>query len=124
MPILGERLQMVRVQRGFTQQELAKLCGIGSKQIWRYENKQGDPSADHTARIARYLQVSADYLLGLSDSPDEYLDPSFLSPEEWRMIAALRAGNIDIALDILRERFRDQLPNKSMIPSSNPASHK
>lgn len=71
--IRGDRLKTVREARGLTQRELSLRCDIGEKQIWRYENNKSDPSSDHITKIATELNVSSDYLLGLSDrmSTDE-----------------------------------------------------
>lgn len=64
-----ERLRAIREQRGMSQADLAEQCGIGRNLIYRYEAKGVQPSSDHLAKIARTLNVSADYLLGLTDKP-------------------------------------------------------
>jgi transcriptional regulator with XRE-family HTH domain len=88
----GDRLAHIREKRGFTQVELAEALGLGQNQIWRYENNKTEPDAETVARIARYLEVSADYLLGLVDYPDPYIEGE-LTQLERTAIAAWRHGD-------------------------------
>jgi transcriptional regulator with XRE-family HTH domain len=63
MADLGKRIQELRKENGFTQQELAKKINISHPQIVRYENKGVQPPADVLARIADIFDVSIDYLV-------------------------------------------------------------
>lgn len=95
----GDRLKEIRELRQISQRELASACGLGEKQIWRYENGKNDPEADTLARIAKELDVTADYLLGLVDDPRERLEEEELSPTERKLLSAYRRGD-------LKELFR------------------
>ena len=64
---VGERLRQARERRGLSQAELARRIETGPNQITRYENGQAEPSTIQLKRLARYLEVTSDYLLGLSD---------------------------------------------------------
>lgn len=101
MPLQGHRLKAMRVQRGYTQEELAELLSLGQRQIPRYENGETDPAADIVARMARALGVSADYLLGLTEEPTGYLHEEDLSPLERKLITAMRHGLLVEALETL-----------------------
>jgi transcriptional regulator with XRE-family HTH domain len=57
-------------------------------QIYRYEKGKGEPSADYLARIARQLEVSTDYLLGLSDDEVGLLRETPLTVEQRRLLTA------------------------------------
>lgn len=59
----GDRLRQVREQRGISQRELAAVCDIGEKQIWRYENGESNPTSDILEKIVAEMQVSADDVL-------------------------------------------------------------
>lgn len=89
----GDRLKQLRVLRGHTQESLAELLNIGNRQIWRYENGETEPDGDTIAKIARALDVSADFLLGLTDDLDPDMNTSDLRPEERVAIAAWRLGD-------------------------------
>lgn len=69
MPNLGEKIRALRLRKGLSQIELAKLAEIYQKNISRYEKGTTDPSASAIKRIADALGVSTDYLL--NDAADE-----------------------------------------------------
>jgi transcriptional regulator with XRE-family HTH domain len=89
----GDRLKALRENKGYTHQQLAELLDLALPQIWRYEAGKTDPSGDIVARIARVFNVSADYLLGLTDEPTPpgALEDG-LSPKERTVLSALRRG--------------------------------
>jgi transcriptional regulator with XRE-family HTH domain len=66
----GERLRAARQARKWTQQEVADRLGAPRTWVSDLENnQQRGLSADTVMRFARGLEVSADYLLGLTDDP-------------------------------------------------------
>ena len=65
--ILGQRLRELREEKGFTQKELAKELNIHSVTYLHYEKEQREPPLTLLATIAKFYDVSVDYLLGLSD---------------------------------------------------------
>ena len=97
----GDRLKKLRIQSGHSQESLAELLGIGNRQIWRYENGETEPDGDTVARISQALEVSADYLLGLTDDPNPNLQQSDLSEKERAAIAAWRQGNYREAIKVI-----------------------
>ena len=101
MPLRGDRLRALREHQKYSQAGLAERLGLGVRQIHRYENNLSDPPASIVARIARELEVTTDYLLGLSDTPKPTLGEDDLSPDEARLLAAYRLGEIREALQLL-----------------------
>src|SRR5437773_9004770 len=95
MTSLGERLRKMREGRGYTQDELAELLDVGQQQVHRWEANKSDPSTDAIASLAKILGVTADYLLGIVENPDERLQNKelALAPEERKVVQAIRAGN-------------------------------
>ncbi len=73
----------------------------------KYENGHTDPSASVLKAIATQLGVSADYLLGLSDSPRGDLVTS-LREDERKLLEALLAGDGPTALTIVSDMLRQQ----------------
>ena len=96
--MLKDRLKSTRIARGHTQEELASRAHVGTRQIWRYENGETMPDADVLASIARVLEVSMDFLVGLSDDPMPDLHQEDLSEREKRAIVAWRQGDIKEAI--------------------------
>lgn len=111
-----DRLVKTRQDRGLTQDDLAKRSGLSATQIYRIESEHSNTSADAIGRIAKVLEVSVDYLMGLSDHPHGEITFKDLSPEEQRLItayrqstnAADRIGNIFLVLTV-DEDLMDEL---------------
>lgn len=65
--LFGERLLNTRKKKKISQDELAKKLGVHAPIIGRYERNEVKPSIEMATKIAEVLQVSLDYLTGLSD---------------------------------------------------------
>lgn len=64
---MGRRLRLARQNIGLTQKDLADRVGIGSRNYSKYESGWTFPPPHVLARLCESLDVSSDYLLGLSD---------------------------------------------------------
>ncbi|MFH1146933.1 MAG: helix-turn-helix transcriptional regulator [Pseudomonadota bacterium] len=62
----GERLARIRIEKGYTQVELAEKMGIIQVLISDYEHDKLRPYHHMIAQFAQALEVSADELLGLT----------------------------------------------------------
>lgn len=67
MVIFGERLKELREEKGLTQAQLAKECGLSRSGIGHWELGKRIPNLDAAAILADYFQVSIDYLAGRED---------------------------------------------------------
>lgn len=65
--IIGERIKELREQAGEKQEELGEMIFSSQTAISHYENGRIKPNVDTIAAIAKHYNVSADYLLGLTD---------------------------------------------------------
>lgn len=101
MGLIGSRLKEMRERKGYTQEELAELIGVGQLQMWRWESNKTEPSGEYIAQLSRYLETTADYLLGLSDDAIPHFEDGDLSDMERGLVAAFRAGDIKEAIQIL-----------------------
>lgn len=99
----SDRLRIAREKRGLTQHQLARICGIGLNQITRYENGLIEPAAVTLGNIAQVLNVSVDYLLGLSDTPRDF-SPDSLRPDERQLLEAYAAGDSTTVVKLMAER--------------------
>lgn len=66
-PIFVVRLKELLQEKRIQQKELALAVGVSPKTINSYFCTGALPSIEILVNIAQYLNVSADYLLGLSD---------------------------------------------------------
>jgi len=64
-----DRLQTARKNVGWSQRELARRCGFSDAVIRHYETGISDPSGYSLKMLAEQLNLSTDYLLGLTDNP-------------------------------------------------------
>ncbi len=67
-----ERLQWVRDCRNVTQKEIADYLRIKQQQYARYEKGINVMPISYLPQICKYLDISADYLLGLIDEQISY----------------------------------------------------
>ena len=65
---LGETIKMLRLEKNLTQPQLAKRVGVSSGMISIWENNINEPKASYIKALAQVLEVSSDYLLGLTDN--------------------------------------------------------
>ena len=88
---MGERVRGLRVQKGWTQPELAEASGIDQSTISKIEN--GETRSPHpvTLRaIADALDTVPEVLLGVIDAKDAPRSSTDLSLPERRLVAARR----------------------------------
>ena len=62
-----KRFNEVLLQSGKTQVEIANAIHVKKQCITDYKNGKSVPSLDTLYLLCKYLDVSADYLLGLED---------------------------------------------------------
>ena len=63
----SERLKELRLEKGLTQNQLAKGLGVTHTAINLWESKKRVPNFDAVIIVAKYFGVSTDYLAGLED---------------------------------------------------------
>jgi transcriptional regulator with XRE-family HTH domain len=69
-PSLAERLLAARTLRGLTQTQLAQRLHLTHSSIAHFERDGREPSLRNLRHLAQALDISADYLLGLSTEID------------------------------------------------------
>ncbi len=97
----GKRLRQLREAHGYSRRQLAEAIDVAESQIVRYEAGENDATGDVLARLARFFDVSVDYLLGLSDLQKPMLDVGGLKPDEIALIEARRRGDLRAAIRLL-----------------------
>lgn len=65
--LFAQRLRELRKEKKLSQVELGEILGYGYTAISGYESGRNEPSFSDFIRICQALEVSADYILGLSD---------------------------------------------------------
>ncbi|MBE6587445.1 MAG: helix-turn-helix transcriptional regulator [Ruminococcaceae bacterium] len=67
--MLGQRINELRKERGWSQVDLAKKLSITKQTVSNWENDNIQPSIEMLVRLSKIFAVSTDYMLGLDDSP-------------------------------------------------------
>ena len=67
MILFKERLKELRIEKALTQTQLAKELRVNQRTISNWEVGERQPDLDTLEVIAKYFNVSYDYLLGLTD---------------------------------------------------------
>ena len=63
----NERLKKLRLESGQTLKSVAKELNLSISAYSNYEQGIREPSLETLAKICKFFDVSADYLLGLED---------------------------------------------------------
>lgn len=64
---LGKILKRLMVETKTTQETLAQSINVSQRAVSKWVNLQSEPTETAIYNIAKYFNVSADYLLGLED---------------------------------------------------------
>lgn len=115
MTITSIRLQKLRKARGYSQQDVASLIGVGRTTYLKYENGDNRPTRKLN-ELARLFNVSTDYLLGLTDTPTESLTQPLsqsLSKERGVRIPVLGRVVAGIPIEAIEEVIDwEEIPQK------------
>ena len=115
MTITSIRLQELRKARGYSQQDVASLIGVGRTTYLKYENGDNRPTRKLN-ELARLFNVSTDYLLGLTDTPTESLTQPLsqsLSKERGVRIPVLGRVVAGIPIEAIEEVIDwEEIPQK------------
>ncbi len=92
--MIGKRIALLRTKKELTQEELALKLGVSRSalSLWEQERRKVDP--DFIPVIASFFNVTTDYILGASDTPN------FSSPDI--SVAVLRSFR-EVVIPHIRE---------------------
>src|SRR5690554_8088846 len=86
MKSFGLRLKHLRIEKGLTQDELAKKLGVAKSTISLYETNAREPNFEMLTKIADFFSVTVDGLLGRGSLfPLGEQEKEFMRSEERRV---------------------------------------
>ena len=85
-----QQLSILRKSKGLTQKEIAEHIGVSRQAYANYESGNREPDFKTLLKLAEYLDVSTDYLLGREDQRS--VDLSGLTAAEATLICDLVAS--------------------------------
>ena len=65
---IGERIKHLRISKKLTQDEVAHALNVKRETVTRWETGARDIKTEITILLSKYFNVSADYLLGLTEN--------------------------------------------------------
>ena len=85
-------LNVLRQEKGISQQQLADVILVSQQSINKYENHNVEPDIETLIKIADFFNVSLDYLVGRTDIREmvEKTKTSDLSDSEAYMVSRYR----------------------------------
>lgn len=107
------RLKELRLQKGFTQRQIADYIGCLPSVYSRYENGDREPSIEVLILLSRFLGVTIDYLVGnkVADSSNE------LTSYEISLINAAREADDRAREDALNMLLSHKVSRKKENPA-------
>ena len=64
---INQRIKELRKERGLNQRELAQAIKVSQPTVAAWENGENEPKAIYIYRLAKFFDVTSDYLLGLEN---------------------------------------------------------
>lgn len=101
--MVNSRLKEIMHKRGKNSTELAAIIGISERNMRRIV-AGGSTSDESITAIAKALEVSADWLLGISDDPSSHMRLDNMNEDEKAVVAAMRRGDDKTVMKILANR--------------------
>ncbi len=68
MSLFSERIRALREDRDLNQTDIAEILGTNQRKISRLETGDCEPNIEDIKNYCIYFNISADFLLGLSDN--------------------------------------------------------
>lgn len=105
---MGDRIQQLRKNAGFTQAELAKKIGVSHTQMARYEIKNIYPPADVLKALADVFGITIDYLVvGDTESKAQASLKDSELINQFKKISALPEEEKTLVLKMITAYIRD-----------------
>jgi len=110
-----ERLKELRYQKKLTQEQLGAKVNVTKVSISGYENGNRTPDTETLQKLADFFEVSVDYLLGRTDSPnsgkEEFEDPELgLWFKELKEASPERQAELRRFWEFIKQQEKDRKP--------------
>ena len=126
--VFGKRLKELRKEHGYTIEQFADMVGISKSTLGYYENDKRMPDIEILARIANVLNVSADYLIGRTNTTDRkgklktVCDFTGLSDQAAEYLSELVENRDYAKLSVINHLFKELCEDYSFYSGEDEAS--
>lgn len=104
--MLGDKLRNLRTDKHLTQQQIADKLGLTRPAYTAYETNKRTPDANMLKELSDIFEVSADYLLGINQTPQ------WATPKDSLDFKEFMDGNLNPAMSYDGENLTDDQRNK------------
>jgi len=108
---IGEKIQALRKQHGWSQQQLAKMIGTSGPIVGRYERGEMTPSVEVAKKLANTFDVTLDFLVDDTGKTAEIKDKAML--QRIMEIQALDSEDQKTIVHVLDSLLRDAKARKA-----------
>ena len=102
--MLQQNIKDLRVERGLTQAQLAKLIGVTQGAVYFWEKGINEPTAGYLVKLARVFSVSVDELLSFESNKAE--ESSSRMTKMNRIFVKLSIEQQEMLLGVAEELFK------------------
>ena len=96
-----ERILDLQAQSKISNKDLELAAHLANGSLTNWKKRRYSPGVDAIINLAKYFQVTADYLLCLSDSPTHERIEKSISEEELLLIKAYRSATAEGRFNII-----------------------
>ena len=108
---IGDKIQALRKQHGWSQQQLAKMIGTSGPIVGRYERGEMTPSVEVAKKLADTFDVTLDFLVDDTGKTAEIKDKAML--QRIMELQALDAEDQKTIVHVLDSLLRDAKAKKA-----------
>lgn len=91
METIGQRLRALRKLNKKTQEQVGDYCGVSSVSVGYWENDVNDPKSESLQLLAKFFNVTTNYILYGDDSKIEPIMPSNI--KRLPLLSSIQAGS-------------------------------
>ena len=96
MLTFGERLRMARERADLSQLDVYRAINLNNRSLSRYENNSTSPDPETVKALIELYDVSADFIMGLSDEMGRARPSKGTSKSKPKAIEAISSGDKEI----------------------------
>ena len=67
--IWGDRIKELRLASKISQTKLGEAVGVSQQSVYQWESGKSAPDLESLIKVAAFFDVTADYILGITDNP-------------------------------------------------------
>lgn len=101
--MIKDKLKELRKKHHLTQIEFARIFNISNGTVGNWESGIRQPDHETLVKIAKYFDVTVDYLLGVEDGNKKSPSNDGLAPDEQAVLSMYRMTSPEKRLDFIRQ---------------------